>query len=631
MPQRSQAKAEDDDIQHFLSRHAPFDQMAARHRHLLAESAEVLQAATGEALLRPGDGRVTALYIVMAGQVEGIRESASDDALRLGPGECFPLGALLGERATRTEYRAAGDLRYLRLNHDGFVRLFKESQVFRDYCIRGVSSLLEQVQHHIQAAALQNMGAETTFDTELGRLVHMDPVSCPPRTSIRDAVQLMHRNKVGSIVVVDDQHRPAGIFTLHDLRARIADHGDLDGTIETAMTPNPQALSEEALAFEAVMLMAQRHIRHIIVTTGGRLAGVISERDLFALQRINVVHIMRTLSDAPTVQAVVTARSGIGHLIEGMMAHGAAVGQITRIITLLNDRTTHRVIDLCSAEHEVPAAFSWLSFGSEGRGEQTLVTDQDNGILFNACGDDAEAIRQRFLPFARAVNEALDRCGFPLCKGNVMASNPKLCLSVEEWHRAFYGIIDSQTPENLLRSSIYFDLRCLYGDEGPVQALQRDVLEKASKTSLFLHMMAGNTLRNRPPLGFLRDFVTERSKEAGGDTLDLKLRGTAPFVDAARLLSLEGGLTETNTMDRFQAIADAGLASRGDVEAWAESFAFIQMIRMRHNLEQARQGQTMNNRLDPDELNPMDRHILKEAFKQCRGLQKKIEVRYQVQ
>ncbi len=479
--------------------------------------------------------------------------------------------------------------------------------------------------------ALHNLGAESSFDTPLAELARAEPITCVPGCATRTAVRRMHEHKVGSIVVVDTDRHPLGIFTLHDLRALIADRGDLDAPVERAMTARPYVLGGEDLAFEAVLLMARHHIRHVVLTTQGRVTGVISDRDLFALQRINVVHIMRAITDARTVDAVAAARADVPRLIEAMMAHAAGVEQIVRIITLLNDRTAVRVIELCLAAGNDPdVSFTWIAFGSEGRGEQTLVTDQDNAIAFDPGGEDVDVVRQRLLPLARRINQALDRCGFPLCKGNIMAGNPDLCLSFAEWDRAFRAIISSSTPENLLKSSIYFDLRAIRGDHAAARALHARVLEAAAGSSLFLHMMAGNALHQSPPLGLFRDFVTERSEAVAGATLDLKTRGLTPFVDGARLLSLEGRLAQTNTAERFTAVAAAGIAATDEAEAWRRSLGYIQMLRMRLHQQQAREDRPMTNRLDPAALNGMDRHILREAFRQARGLQKKLEIRYQV-
>lgn len=311
----------------------------------------------------------------------------------------------------------------------------------------------------------------------------------------------MHAENVGSIVIVDDEQHPLGIFTLRDLRRVIgSQQGDLDQPISAFMTQEPFHLPPDATAFDAAIAMTERHIAHVCVVKNGLLCGVISERDLFSLQRVDLVHLAQTIRHADRVESLVLIRSRIKQLVDNMLAHGASSTQITHIITLLNDHTVSRVIELAIEQLGDPGIeFTWLCFGSEGRREQTLHTDQDNGMLFEAS-DAAEAalIRGRLLPLAERINRDLDTCGFTLCKGNIMASNPELCLSRQEWGRRFSSFIREATPENLLSSTIFFDLRAVWGPEDGCEQLRRDLLEEIADNRLFQRMMAENALRHRP-------------------------------------------------------------------------------------------------------------------------------------
>ncbi|MNZ63406.1 putative nucleotidyltransferase substrate binding domain protein [compost metagenome] len=314
-----------------------------------------------------------------------------------------------------------------------------------------------------------------------------------------------------------------------------------------------------------------------------------------------------------------------------MLAHGASPAQLTHIITLLNDHTVCRVIELMLAEHGDPGVpFTWLVFGSEGRREQTLHTDQDNGILFEAdSAAEAEQIRRRLLPLALKINQALDQCGFTLCKGNIMASNPELCLSRSEWLRRFTTIIQSPSAENLLKSTIFFDLRPAWGATEGYKALLGNLLEMIADSSLFQRMMAVNALQHRPPIGRFRDFVVA-SRGAEKDTLDLKIEGLTPFVDGARILALAHGISEGNTLERFRLLASKGVIEDKHAAAYEEAYHFIQLIRMQQHQRQEREEQPLGNRLDPDTLNTLDRRILRESFRQAQRLQSSLSIRYQL-
>jgi CBS domain-containing protein len=402
---------------------------------------------------------------------------------------------------------------------------------------------------------------------------------------------------------------------------------DLDHPMGEVMTPAPYSLPPQASAYEAALLMARQGFGHLCVVENEKLVGVISERDLFSLQRIGLVNLSRSIARAEDIATLARLGQDTSRLIDQMLVQGASVAQLSQIITLINDHITRRVIALCVQQERVaPVAFTWLSFGSEGRNEQTLKTDQDNGILFMAATpQQAETIRQGLLPLARRINEALAACGYPLCPGNIMAGNPACCLSLGEWQERFATWIDQGTPEHLLNASIYFDFRALYGDETLAGELRKQVLGRVTRNPRFLRQMAENALRNRPPLGMVRDFVVAESGEHA-NTIDLKLNGTTPFVDGARLLALAHGIAETNTPNRLRAVRLEAV----EAEAWCDAYEFIQLLRMRHHQEQARADHPLDNHIDPEQLNELDRRILKEAFRQARKLQARIALDYQL-
>lgn len=620
----------------FLQKFPPFNQMESAHLAYLVENCLLRFYGRGESIIKPSDGPVEHFYIVKQGRVVGERphsaKRGTETTFEIAGGECFPLAALLGERATRTEHLAGEDTFCLLLAKPAFVRLFAISGPFRDFALRGVSSLLDQVNQQVQLRAVETLGAQYSLDTRLIDLAVRQPIACPPQMPLRDAVRLMHENQVGSIVIVDEQQRPQGIFTLRDLRRVIADAcADLGQSIAELMTQQPFHLPPDASAFDAAIAMTERHIAHVCVVDDGRLRGVVSERDLFSLQRVDLVHLARTIRHAGRVETLAALRSDIQRLVDSMLAHGASSTQITHIITLLNDHTVCRVIELAiEALGDPGLPFTWLCFGSEGRREQTLHTDQDNGILFEARdAAEAAAIRGRLLPLAERINQDLAKCGFELCRGRIMASNPELCLSRQEWSRRFAGFIREATPENLLGSSIYFDLRTVWGDRESCEQLRREVLVQVADNQLFQRLMADNALRQRPPVGRFRDFVVAR-KGAEKDTLDLKVQGLTPFVDGARLLALAHGIDSCNTLERLRQLVAHEVIDAQDGAAFEEAYHFIQQTRMQQHQQQARQGLPFSNRLDPDSLNHLDRRILRESFRQAQRLQASLALRYQL-
>jgi CBS domain-containing protein len=618
----------------FLHRHAPFDRMAAQHLEFLAMRLKLGFYAKGEVITEPGGGAAGTFYVIKQGRVRGETEEesapAEHGAWELVGGECFPIGALLARRPVRTVHRAVEDTFCYELEREDFERLLQQSPVFHDFCSRRLANLLDQALAHVQATLANEVSGDTSLNSPLHSLVRRAPVTCRPGTSLREVVAVMNNSRIGSIIVTDDDEAPIGIFTLHDLLGRVvmAETG-LDVPIEQLMTPNPASLPPHAFAHEAAAVMARHGFGHLCLVEDGRLVGVISERDLFSMQRIGLVSLSRSITHAADVATLKRLGLDVHRLVDQMIVQGASVTQLTQIITLLNDHITRRVITLAKAESDAPSDFTWLSFGSEGRREQTLKTDQDNGILFVASGRRAGETRRALLPLARRINQALDEVGYPLCKGNIMASNPECCLSLEEWRARFARWVDQGTPEHLLKSTIFFDFRALDGDVAPVEELRDWLAGNVPENRLFLRQMAENALRNRPPLGLVRDFIVESGGEHA-NTIDLKLRGTTPFVDGARLLALANGIGDTNTVNRLHAVAEQGAIRPDEAEAWCDAYTYLNLLRLRRHRDQEVHGLAPDNYVNPDSLNELDRRILKEAFRQARKLQTRIALDYQL-
>jgi CBS domain-containing protein len=471
-----------------------------------------------------------------------------------------------------------------------------------------------------------------TMTSPLAGIIRHEPVAVSAQTSVREALATMESRRIGSIVVFDVETRiPQGIFTLQDLLRRIAlQNGSLDQPIANVMTRDLVTLPSTATAYQAALTMARRSLRHVLVVDDeGRLTGIVSQNDLFALQRVGIKEVNNEIVAAQDLDSLKHSAGEIRRLANNMLAQGTGAEQLTHFISTLNDLLTLRIIEITMAEFDLPKVkWCWIALGSEGRFEQTFSTDQDNGIIFESADCEAEAIRECFLPFAREVNRKLDACGFLLCKGEIMAGNPKWCMSLAEWERRFASWMSVTQPQALLSASIFFDFRPVFGSDELAVALRAWLSNAARRTPLFLRQMAQNALQCRPPLGLIRDFVYDGS----GDfehTIDLKMYGSWPFIDTARIFALAHGVTETGTAQRLRAVAEKMRLPGDEVAAIIDSFYYIQLLRLRH--QKNLRGQAIGaNRIDPDNLNEWERRVLREAFKQGRKLQNRLRLDYQL-
>lgn len=615
----------------FLEQVHPFAAMNADAQALMCRHLEHVFYSAGAEIMGPDNGPAAALILIEQGSVRR-RPLNEEPETVLESGAYFPLAPLLAQQPADAIYQALEDCYGYRLSAAHFHEVLAASPELAHDCARTLASQLSEARQSLQTLSARRSGEQRTLHSPLTELGARDPLAVQPDTPLRAALEQMSNRHVGSVAVVDGERRPIGIFTRHDVLDRVVLGDPIEErTLGDVMSIKPHTLSEHATAYDAVLAMAAHGIRHILVVDAdGRLTGVVSERDLVVLQRSSPWQIRQAIEAARDIAGLQRAAADVRRLARAMLGQGIGSAQMTRFVSALNDALTRRVLDINLEQHDLfDVDWCWLAFGSEGRDEQTFATDQDNGIIF-VCNDftDRDQLKLRLLEFATAVNGDLDRCGFPLCQGQIMASNPAWCLTIEEWEAQFSTWVQSPEPTALLNATIFFDFRPIHGKLDLAGRLRRHLLNLTTSTPLFLRAMAHNALDVEPPLATFRDFRTDLEPGHPGK-IDLKKYGARLFVDAARIFALATGVGSTNTAQRLKQAA-ARLNSRADeVEAAVEAFDFIQMLRLRHQPEEGAAPHGNANLMAPDSLNELDRRILKEAFKQAKKLQLRLKLDYQ--
>jgi len=327
------------------------------------------------------------------------------------------------------------------------------------------------------------------------------------------------------------------------------------------------------------------------------------------------------LAEAASVAAVAAAARGWRAEMAARAQAGAESGAITNAITSFNDAATRRLIDLVgAAEPFREAGACWIALGSEGRNEQTLASDQDNALVF-ADGADADAMRARLVPWASRVNDALDTCGLAHCRGDIMAG--KWCLPESTWRGHFDAWMRTPDPAALLNAVVFFDFRAIAGDPAPVDRLRTWLADRAAVADAFLAALARNALENGPPLGLFGRIAPARTGAARG-TIDLKINGVQPYVEAARVYALASGVTASHTIERLRAAGAVRRFALADLDAWCNAFGTLQAERLALNARQLSAGRPQDNLLDPRTLDAAAERGLRSALQATRGLQSRL-------
>ena len=613
-----------------LGQHAPFSTMSPGHVERFVSQATLHYYAPGEVLLGPQSGPVRHLHYIKQGSVTGRRGLAADSGgFAYESGDLFPIGAALAGRAVTSTYTAESDTFCLLLPLEAMRSLAADSGAFADFLNSRVLQFLELSQRAVQASFASQTLAEQSLEKRLAELPRRAPACVGPDTPLQQALSMMHERRIGSVLVDDGQGGVQGILTRHDVLGRVTlPQRPLSTPIREVMSAPIRTLSTQDTAQDAALLMSRHGIRHVPVLEDGRVVSIVSERDLFALQRLSLKNVSTAIRAAADLPALQEQAGAIRRFARNLLGQGVHARQLTGLVSHLNDLLAERLVQIVAGRRGLDLEQAcWVAFGSEGRGEQTIATDQDNGLVF--ASDDPQRDRPAWLAFAREVNEGLDACGYPLCKGNVMASNPQCCLTVAEWQQRFEHWMAHGAPQDLLNASIYFDLRGVAGRLQMVEPLRELITARAAALPRFMKQLATNALGWRAPLNW-RGAIDAATVD-GRQVIDLKLQGTAIFVDAARIYALAHGIPETGTRARLEAFTRAAGVPAQEGAGWVTGFEFLQSLRLRVQIDAApgSPAAAEPNRLDLDTLNDVDARVLREALRMARQLQQRLELDYQ--
>jgi CBS domain-containing protein len=589
-------------IAQFLSAIHPYDAMEPAALQTLIDAFEIKPIAAGDAIYAlnaPLDG----LFVVYQGDVE-IRDEHDVAISLLGPRNSFGERGLLRDGNSLTSARAVTDSIVLMLPAPRFHQAMNEDPAFRRFFNR---------------SRVVRPNTANLATTRVEALMATAPLTCPPETDVQTAARLMRDARVSSICVAVD-NALKGIATIRDLSGKVVGDGLPFATpISRIMTPDPVTLPPSAIGSDVLHMMMERRIGHIPVTQAGKLVGIVTQTDLTRFQAVGSAELVSEIAHAGSAEdmAVVTRR--IPQLLAQLVAGGNRHEVITRLITDVADTATRRLLALAEVQLGAPPVpYLWLACGSQGRQEQTGVSDQDNCLFLDDSVTDEDM--PYFEALARFVCDGLDTCGYVYCPGDMMATNPRWRQPVRVWREYFAGWIKAPSPEAQMLASVMFDLRPIGGATRLFEDLQTETLRKAAANSIFVAHMVSNSLKHTPPLGLLRGFATIRSGEHK-NMIDLKHNGVVPVVDLGRIYALQGKLTAVNTAARLEAAIAAGVLSTSGGQDLRDAYDLIAETRLDHQAAQVRTGIIPDNFLSPTDLSDFERSHLRDAFVVIKSLQ----------
>lgn len=575
------------------------------------------------------------LRIIKKGSVKVFVRTKDNEEVLIdyrGEGDSFGFLSLVSGDRSRANVVAAEDTLCYLIEKDVILALLEKNPSLTEFFLKSfLNKYIDKTYKEMRGRSLLYGGGDKLlFTTTVKELIAREPVTASHEISIKEAAEIMSRNRISSLVLMDG-NAPVGIITDRDLRDKVVAKGkDINEPVSSIMSVSLVKIDSKEYCFEALLRMVRYNIHHLIVVEDGALKGIITNHDLMMLQGVSPISIAKEIETQQAIDGLIPVSKKINQVIGLLLRDGAKATGITRIITELNDRLQRKILELAEKRFgRPPLPYCWIVFGSEGRREQTFKTDQDNAIIYAdpASPEEEKKARDYFTVFADFVKKGLIECGYSACPAGYMASNPQWCQPLKTWKRYFTNWISEPVSESVLKSLIFFDFRGLHGDLNLADELRSHLNSLLEGNKVFLGYMANAIIKNRPPIGFLKAFVVEKSGEHK-DELNLKVKGIAPLVDIVRLFSLEKTLKETSTIDRINILKTKHSIVKDHADELMHAFEFMMLLRIHHQFEQMESGKTPDNFINPNKLSNLERRTLKEAFHLISKLQDTLIERY---
>ncbi|MGC9462031.1 putative nucleotidyltransferase substrate binding domain-containing protein [Vibrio genomosp. F10] len=617
------------EIQNFLSQRPPFDDLPPEVLEHVTKHVEISYFRKDTPIIHFGDN-INDLYIVRSGIVEVYRRKG-ELYNRIDEGAVFGQMGLLTNNKVRFPAKAIEDTLLYCLPEAIFQELYDNHDSFADFV---------EVEDN---ARLRQTVSSTEDDNDLTTckvrtLLTRDVLFIAGTETIQQAAIKMAEENVSSLLIIDqnkldnddsDDSPVLGIITDRDLCTRVIAEGlDANGDVASVMTTEVISLDHNAYVYEAMLTMLRYNVHHLPVLKDRQPIGIIEATDIVRYESQNSLLLVSSIFQQQTIEELVQISEQVKDSFVRLVNEDANSHMVGTAMSVIGRSFKQRIIELAEQElGPAPIQYCFLALGSMGRDEQLIVTDQDNAIIL----DDSyipEKHNAYFEKFARFVCDGLAMCGYTLCTGDIMATNPDWRMTRREWEECFSDWIDDPNPKALLNSSIFFDLDGVYGRLKWAEQLNSFIVRRAKKNNRFLACLARNALNRTPPLGFFKDFVMEKDGRHN-NSINLKRRGTAPLADLIRVHALAVGSRSTNSFERLDDIIDAGILPKGRAQDLRDAMEFISMVRIRHQAIDVENEIEPDNNIEPENLSDFERRNLKDAFQILSNAQNFLKFRYQ--
>tara|TARA_R110002051_G_scaffold13808_5_gene45630 strand:+ start:1582 stop:3501 length:1920 start_codon:yes stop_codon:yes gene_type:complete len=623
----------------FIKNFPPFNILDSKSLYTLSEEVLIVYKEKNSIIFSVDENQHSHFYLVHKGAVSLSNPESSNIIDYCDEGDVFGLRPLIANENYKLEARAHEECILYGIPIDVFRPMAKQNEEVSVFLMESFASNTRNPYSKNQKGQFYIIEGEEKSKNEIKipdlQLAKYSKklITCSPRTTIQKAAELMTQKHVGSILVVN-KGLAIGIITDKDLRSKvISGKQPITATVKSIMSSPVITYPRKLTITQAQMAMMKSNISHLVITEDGttntKALGILSKHDVMVSLGDNPAVLVKAIKRTQKIKEIKQLRKSVMMLLNGYLEQNIPLGLIAKIISELNDTCIKQVIAISISKMDTPppVKFAWLALGSQGRSEQLLHTDQDNALVFeDVPEEDLPKTTTYFLNLSKKITKGLNTIGYEYCPADMMASNPKWCLSLQEWKNKLSYWISNPGPNEVLMSSIFFDYSLAFGERSLLDNMSNHIFRTVKKYPIFLVHLANGALQSPSPTGFFRQFIVEQDGQHK-DFFDLKRRALRPLIDAARVLVLSHSVKGiSNTWERYEKLAE--LEPNNQELYLACSYATKALLKFR-----TRQGLANHDSgrfIELEQLSKQEKMKLKRTFKAIKEIQELITIRFKV-
>lgn len=621
----------------------PFNVLEPEILERLSTEVAVQEYRPGTYVFKQGEASLDTLFIIVSGLVEitVTNEQGMESVVGLRkPGDFFSETVVLSRGEYTAAARVRDDLTTILVPRTALENLIYRHPEFSSYFSALLAERMRLLYEKLlaeQSRSVSVCSEMPLFRKRVSEIMSTSVAMCKPSDQVAVASRRMAEKGISSTVVVDDSGLPVGIVTEKLLVNHLITNRTCpvdDCRVHQVMEVEFHRIAPDAFTGEALVRLTRFGSKYLVVVEGDRLVGIVTAVDLVKSRGMGNLTLLKDIETLDTLPGLVKASSEIDGVLNALMVEKAGVPEILEVMSELHERLVRAVIRVSEQEMEAqglgppPVPYCWINMGSDARHEQTLRTDQDNAMIYADPVDQSlEQVDRYFETLAGLIVNGLDRCGFKLCKGDVMGTNPKWRRSLSQWLSYVDSWQSTYDPEDSITMTILLDFRPVWGDKTLADRLWNKIFTVFDDPEKINHMLTSEAMKFSVPITFMGAVRTEKTGPRKNQ-VNIKSGGLVHMINGIRLFAVNNRISEPSTLGRLDALTRAGVISKKRAELFRASFETLVMLRIRSNLNKVRQNQEPDNHVDMTELSNIESVLLKDALTSVGQMQKLVYNRF---